>query len=301
MGMFRALVSWLAWPGLLAVCVVTTEKGFALKQPQIGFYLTYVALAATLLLLERWMPHEAEWSPPDGQLANDLGHTLLSTTAVQGALVFSSMVGVSLGFATLSGAQYGIWPRTWPMWLQVSFGLAVLEFTLYWAHRLAHEWQRLWYFHAIHHSVSKLWAINNGRFHFVDALKSVLPGIVLLLVLGAPMDVLTWLSALGAYIGMLTHCNVRMRFGPLSAVFNTPELHRWHHSRDTREGNKNYGESLMLWDWVFGTWFNAHQRPPANIGIAEVMPLRFWGQVMWPFQRLRGRGDGDSSKEALLF
>ena len=65
------------------------------------------------------------------------------------------------------------------------------------------------------------------------------------------------------YIGLLTHCNVAMRFGPLSLVFNTPELHRWHHSMDLREGNKNYGENLAIWDLLFGTWFNAARRPPA--------------------------------------
>lgn len=282
----RTIAAWVAWPGLLAAAILGTQAGFAAGAPQITFYLVYGSLTAALVLLERWMPHEPAWTPHDGQLAKDLGHTVLSTSAVQGMLVFSSMIGVSLGFTMLSGPHYGIWPRTWPLWLQVVFGLAVLEFALYWAHRLAHEWQPLWYFHAIHHSVPKLWAVNNGRFHFVDAVKSVLPGITLLLLLGAPMDVLTWLSALGAYIGMLTHCNVAMRFGPLSAVFNTPELHRWHHSRDLREGNRNYGESLMLWDWVFGTWFNPNRRPPADIGIAEAMPAGFAAQLAWPFRRL---------------
>ncbi|HCX67158.1 MAG TPA: sterol desaturase, partial [Rhodobiaceae bacterium] len=35
-------------------------------------------------------------------------------------------------------------------------------------------------------------------------------------------------SAVTAVLGILTHCNIEMRCGPLNYVFNTPELHRWH-------------------------------------------------------------------------
>jgi sterol desaturase/sphingolipid hydroxylase (fatty acid hydroxylase superfamily) len=282
----RTSIAWTAWPGLLAGSILTTEAGFALGQPMVAFYLTYAALAVALLLLQRYMPHEPSWSANDGQLIPDIGHTLVSTGAVQGMLAFSGMVGVSAGVTMLEGPGFGIWPHHWPLALQVVFGLIVLEFALYWAHRLAHEWAPLWYFHAVHHSVERLTVINSGRFHFVDAVKSVLPGIALLLALGAPMDVLTWLSALGAYIGILTHCNVEMRFGVLSHLFTTPEQHRWHHSKDLREGNMNYGENLMVWDWMFGTWFNEDRRPPADIGIPEAMPTQFHHQIAWPFARL---------------
>ena len=283
----RTIAAVAAWPGLLAASVAGTAAGFALGQPMVGFYLTYAALVAALLVLERWMPHEPAWSRNDGQLLPDLGHTLVSTGAVQGMLQFAAMMGLS---TLLAGGRAGVWPHGWPLPLQVALGLAVLEFALYWAHRLAHEWRPAWYFHAVHHSVERLWVVNNGRFHFIDAIKSVLPGIALLALLGAPIDVLTWLSALGAYIGMMTHCNVAMRFGPLSAVFNTPELHRWHHSQVLREGNKNYGESLMLWDWVFGTWFNEGRRPPVAIGVPEAVPAGFAGQIVWPFRQLGAFG-----------
>ncbi|MBU0799421.1 MAG: sterol desaturase family protein, partial [Alphaproteobacteria bacterium] len=102
--------------------------------------------------------------------------------------------------------------------------------------------------------------------------------------LGAPMEVLIWLSAITAFIGMMTHCNVDMKFGPLSWIFNTPELHRWHHSRDLHEANRNFSENVMLWDMVFGTWYNPGTRPPVNIGINEYMPPGFLAQLAWPFR-----------------
>jgi len=44
---------------------------------------------------------------------------------------------------------------------------ALAEFGFFWAHRLADEWPLLWRFHAIHHSVTRLWFVNTGRFHQV--------------------------------------------------------------------------------------------------------------------------------------
>ncbi len=283
----RKTVSWIAWPGLLTTCIGATAVGFRLGAPVGAFYLTYFALAAALLLLERWMPHEPSWSKSDGQAWADVTHTLVSNGSIQALLVFSGAIGFSALVTSWGGASLGLWPESWPLALQICLGLVASEFALYWAHRLAHEWKPLWYFHAIHHSVEKLWVVNSGRFHVVDAVKSVAPGIAILLLLGAPMPVLTWLSALGAYIGILTHCNVEMRFGALSLVFNTPELHRWHHSMDLREGNTNYGENVMVWDWIFGTWFNEDRRPPVAIGIADAMPSGFRHQIAWPFAKLR--------------
>jgi ornithine lipid hydroxylase len=281
----RNVISWIAWPGLLALCLLATAGGFAVGHPIIVFNLTYFTLAFTLLLLERWMPHEQAWRKQDGQLFADLAHTLVSKGTVQTLVIFSGVIGLASVITPVSQPGYGVWPRHWPLAAQVIMGVTVSEFGLYWAHHIAHKWRPLWRFHAVHHSVKKLYVINTGRFHFVDSLKSIIPGMAILLALGAPMEVVTWLSAITAYIGILTHCNVEMRFGWLSVLFNTPELHRWHHSKDLREGDKNFGENIMLWDWVFGTWFNeSWRRPPVDIGIKDDMPARFRDQLVWPFR-----------------
>jgi sterol desaturase/sphingolipid hydroxylase (fatty acid hydroxylase superfamily) len=231
------------------------------------------------------MPHEPSWNESDGQTFANIAHTILCKGTVQTLVIFSAVIGLTTYITSAEEPGYGIWPRGWPILIQVLMGIVIAEFGLYWAHRIAHEWKPLWRFHAVHHSVTRLWIVNTGRFHFVDSLKSIVLGIVILLVLGAPMEVITWLSAVTAFIGILTHCNIDMRFGVLSSIFNTPELHRWHHSRDLREGNKNYGENIMLWDHVFGTYFNTRDyRPPEDIGISEAMPPGFLQQLAWPFK-----------------
>ena len=191
----------------------------------------------------------------------------------------------------MQDSAHGIWPHGWPLAAQVMLGVVVAEFPLYWAHRLGHEWPVLWRFHAVHHSVTKLWIVNTGRFHFVDSLYKIVLSVALLLALGAPSVVVIWFSAFTGFIGMLTHCNVEMRFvAPLSWIFNTPELHRWHHSKELREANRNYCENVMVWDLLFGTYFReSHRRPPADIGIREFMPPRFIHQIIWPFLTEEGK------------
>lgn len=288
--MMRVAISYLLWPLLLVTCIGLTQLGMASGHGVLVFNLVYLSLAVTLFFLERAMPHERNWLHNDGQILPDLAHTLLNKGLVQILVVTATAMGAAEALAPEGG---GIWPKEWPLAAQVLAGLVVAEFGLYWAHRLAHEVPFLWRFHAVHHSVTRLWFFNTGRFHFMDTALSIVLSQPLLFLAGAPKEVFIWVSGITAFIGILTHCNVEMRFGFLNYIFNTPGLHRWHHSMDLREGNKNYGENLMLWDLLFGTHFNEPRRPPAVIGIQDHMPVSFTGQLIQPFSP---RKPSDDSK-----
>ncbi|MBX2834698.1 MAG: sterol desaturase family protein [Micavibrio sp.] len=281
MNSFKNLLSWVLWPGLFALCMAITAYGFSHGHPVLYFNIAYVFLIAALWRLELWMPHEREWLKPDGQSFASIMHTLSSKGTVQGILLYSTTIGLADYMDGQGG--FGFWPLGWPMWAQVVLGVVAAEFGLYWAHRLSHETPLLWKFHAVHHSVTKLWFLNTGRFHFIDSLVSIVLGLAILIALGAPMEVVKWMSAVTAFIGMLTHCNVEMRFGWLNYIFNTPGLHRWHHSKELHEGNRNYGENVMIWDIIFNSFYNAPHRPPVDIGTKDYVPDTFWMQVVWPF------------------
>ncbi len=276
----RHFITYLFWPGLLILCVLLTQLGISLGHGILGFNLTYLFLAVSLWRLERAFPHEVAWLKKDDQLLPDLAHTLFNKGVVQ-VIVFVATVTGLAAYGGSKGLQ--VWPEQWPVPVQVVLALAVAEFGLYWKHRIAHEWLVFWPYHAVHHSSPRLWFFNTGRFHFVDTVTGLMFGLPLLFLLGAPELMFLWVAAITAFIGMLTHCNVEMRFGFLSLIFNTPELHRWHHSRRLRESNANYGENLMLWDLLFGSYFRADRRPPANIGISHPIPRNFTGQLKAPF------------------
>ncbi len=272
----QAIARALAWPSLLLSCCAILAYGFTQSRATLFFNLSYAWIIVWLLWLEHGLPYRADWRRADGQIFQDLGHSALNKGLVQLLIVTLAARGLldhrSTGF--LSSA---------PLPVQVVCGLVGSEFGLYWAHRLKHEWPSLWRFHAVHHSVLKLWLVNTGRFHFIDSLLAVVASLPFFLLSGMSMDAIIWVSAITAYIGILTHCNVAMDCGWLSYVFNTPTLHRWHHARDSAIGNSNYGENLVLWDQLLGTYCNPPGQEVENIGIEEHMPSGFFAQLAVPF------------------
>lgn len=278
--------AYLVWPGLIAVCIAVTAYGMAQDAPIAGFNLGYLLLAVSLLVLERLAPYERSWLNPDGQTFADLAHTLLNKGMVQAAAAVTTVIVVADIADPAPGA---LWPVHWPQWAQIVLAMLVAEFGFYWAHRLVHEVPWLWPFHAVHHSVTRLWVVNTGRFHFIDTAISIALSQPLLYLVGAPVEMFMWVGALTAFTGLLTHANVDMRCGPLNYVVNTPELHRWHHARNPVEGNTNYGEVLMVYDLLFGTWYLPNRRPSSAIGIAGPMPVSFPAQLAYPFRTLKAR------------
>lgn len=283
----QLLVSYGVWPGIFCAGLVGTYFAFQSSAHLLWFNAVYLSIVAVIALFERLIPYEETWLEKDGETFNDVAHTLLSKGGVQ----LAATIGTSAPMVVAIVAQpvfvlpVRLWPDSWPLALQVVLGLIIAEFGLYWAHRLAHEKMALWRFHALHHSVARLWVVNTGRFHIVDSIIKIALSQIPLYLLGAPLAVFLWIGAVTAFIGLLTHCNIDVRTGPLDWIMSTPRLHRWHHSKSLDEGNTNYGENLVLWDQIFGTYFNPPRPSSTNIGISGTVAKSFWGQLVQPFSR----------------
>ena len=87
--------------------------------------------------------------------------------------------------------------------------------------------------------------------------------------------------------GIFQHANIQLKCGPLNWFFSMAELHRWHHSKTVVEANHNYGQTVCVWDTVFGTRFlPADRLPPEEIGIADLaaFPMTWAAQIASPFR-----------------
>jgi sterol desaturase/sphingolipid hydroxylase (fatty acid hydroxylase superfamily) len=167
--------------------------------------------------------------------------------------------------------------------------LLVSDFCTYWVHRLHHEHEALWPFHAVHHSAEVLTPLTLYRKHPVYDLfgalvhglaAGVMHGLIMAMFFG-PIGVLkiagvnAFIVALNAAGANLRHSHIWWCFGPvLSRVFISPAQHQIHHSMAPAHHNKNYGEFFALWDWMFGTLYVPAGREQLTFGLADARGAR---------------------------
>jgi sterol desaturase/sphingolipid hydroxylase (fatty acid hydroxylase superfamily) len=78
--------------------------------------------------------------------------------------------------------------------------------------------------------------------------------------------------------------------GPLmKRIFNHPEMHIWHHAHDLPQERRygvNFGLSLAIWDYLFGTVYLPKDGRDARLGFPGLarFPHSFWGQITYGFR-----------------
>ncbi len=147
----------------------------------------------------------------------------------------------------------------WPAWAQILALFVARDFVHYWIHRLLHRVPTLWRFHQLHHSVEQMGFAAHFRFHFVESVLYRTLEYLPLGLLGFSVQNFFVMHLVAITIGHLNHANLRIPLGPLRFLFNSAEMHIWHHAKElpaepssTRHG-ANFGLSLSCWDWIFGT------------------------------------------------
>ncbi|RHW19352.1 fatty acid hydroxylase family protein [Sphingomonas gilva] len=170
---------------------------------------------------------------------------------------------------------------------------AVADFFFYWCHRAQHRW--FWRFHAVHHSIRELNAVNS--YHHVT--EPVFQTVMILL----PMSLIVsdaGIAAPAMVVALKLHASFihspsRWHFGPLRGLFVDNRFHRIHHSVEPRHFDRNFGAFTTLWDRLFGTaHFPGRNEWPA-VGIAGVdqpRTLREW--LAMPSDR---RADSDPTQD----
>jgi sterol desaturase/sphingolipid hydroxylase (fatty acid hydroxylase superfamily) len=285
----RYAFSVLVFPVVFGGAVVGTSWMFrAGYESAAAFLVPTLTAYAVVAVLERVVPFRGQWLRSYKDVHVDFGHMVVSGGITLEAMrPFMLAIAVAIAAAISGFYQPGYWPSGWPMALQLVLALVIGEFFLYWVHRLAHEWDFLWRFHAVHHSCPRLYFYNAVRFHPVDLAISNFAPFVPLVALGVGGELLTLFGTVSAVHGIFQHSNLPLRLGPLNWFFSMAELHRWHHSRVLEEANSNYGQNLIVWDLVFGTrYYPKDREPPVDVGLTDMpnFPMGYWGQLLSPLR-----------------
>ncbi len=243
-------------------------------------------LIILFVLLEHFFPYQKNWNEPVGDLSSDLIRTffVLPIAGKFGELLLLLLLYSPLLY--LSSVFNGNLLRSeWGTTLNVILALLLCEFCYYWIHRLSHKNKLLWRLHAVHHGAERVYWANSGRFHFLDAFLGGMAYFLPLVLLGASPEVIVLILTLSGVSGILEHVNINFKAGFLNYIFNTAELHRWHHSEKEHESNRNFGKVLIVWDIIFGSYLWPKKREIENVGIEnEKVPVKFFAQLIYPFK-----------------
>lgn len=160
------------------------------------------------------------------------------------------------------------WAGPFAVAISAVIGLLVADFLTYWYHRAQHRF--LWRFHAVHHAIRDLSAVNSYH-HVSESLFSgllvALPTTLIVVDYGPTIPILVFLSSAQA---IYLHSPTRMTLGPLRALVGDNAFHRIHHSLEPRHFDKNFGVLTTIWDRAFGTaHFPEHGEWP-DVGLAQI-------------------------------
>ena len=278
-------VSWLAYPlVMLAALALHAVIGSSLDSPALSANLPVVLAALLVTLLEIRFPKHRLWRPGMREVRNDIAYMVIVQMILPRIVVFLLILALVQPIQSVWTVLPGLWPHEAPLWLQAVLMIMAADFLRYWLHVAAHRNRYLWRLHAVHHSPHRLYWLNVGRFHPLEKILQMFLDTLPFILLGVSEPVIAMYFVFYAVNGFFQHSNIELRYGLLNYVISGAELHRWHHSRLPEESNRNYGNNLIVWDLLFGTWFLPRDREVDALGLKNRgYPLQISDQLKTPF------------------
>jgi len=283
---WRDALAYCTWPFVMAASVGTAIWGIeAGYDPGTWAFAVSAANFNLVILLEIFLPRKSGVKlMRDRQSLNDLGHGIV--VAGLARPLAGAFTVAFVGWWAAQGIDIsGAWPHDWPVVAQVILVLATTSLIGYWRHRLHHSVGFLWSYHALHHSAHQMHVLKGSRLHFAEELLRFMITPVPLLVLGAPAEIVLWMTLWSNFAGGMAHSNVDQRF-PNWFYYLVPtiQVHEIHHSDREEWQFQNLSPTVCLWDQVFGTFVHPASVRVDSLGIeGDPVPGGFFSQLVQPF------------------
>ena len=140
-----------------------------------------------------------------------------------------------------------------PLWFQWLITFVLIDFVFYFYHRCSHRSRFLWAIHMSHHSSEEMNFAVSFRQAWLGPISKI-PFFMILPIIGLDPMMIAVAGVLSTLWGIFGHTQVINKLGLLEWVFNTPSHHRVHHGSNIQYIDKNYGNLLIIWDRLFGTF-----------------------------------------------
>jgi sterol desaturase/sphingolipid hydroxylase (fatty acid hydroxylase superfamily) len=209
-----------------------------------------------------------------------VAYNAISNVAVQAFTDFLALFGVknlvAINLANLPG------------WVQLLTLFLVRDFIQWNIHRLLHKVPWMWEVHKVHHSIEEMGFAGHLRYHWMENVIYRTLEYIPLAMIGFGIQDFFIVHIFTLAIGHLNHANIYLPLGPLKYIFNSPQMHLWHHAEELpneRRNGVNFGITLSMWDYIFG--LNYVPKEDANIKLGfddmDKYPKSFWKQFTYSF------------------
>ena len=130
----------------------------------------------------------------------------------------------------------------------------IMDLLQYCRHLLGHKIRFIWAGHAVHHSSKKMNLITGLRIDVFSSLYESIVFLTPLVLMGFSIEMVLIMYSITRIHVFLTHTDRVGKLGWLEYIFVTPSHHRVHHGKNAQYLDKNMGQSLIIWDRLFGTF-----------------------------------------------
>ena len=110
---------------------------------------------------------------------------------------------------------------------------------------------------------------------------SKVPFFMIMPIMGFDPTIIAVAGVVSTLWGIVGHTQIVGKLGPLEYIFNTPSHHRVHHGSNPQYIDKNYGNLLIIWDKMFGS-FEPEKKPVVfglvnNVNTFNPIKITFMG------------------------
>ena len=177
-----------------------------------------------------------------------------------------------------------------PVWAVWALTFIVIDFVYYWYHRCSHRVRFLWAVHMNHHSSEEMNYVVSLRQAWFGPITKI-PFFMFMPLVGFDPLITLVAGVASTLWGVLGHTQWINKLGPLEYILVTPSSHRVHHGSNECYLDKNYGNLLIIWDRMFGTF--AEEKEKVKYGIREnvktfnpfKITFRVWFQIADDFSK----------------
>lgn len=210
--------------------------------------------------------------------------------------LFKSSIYLNVISFFLNFQIYSISKADIPVFAVYILSILLIDFLVFTFHFLSHKITLLWRLHSIHHADEHVDAKTGVLHHPLETLSSMLFVLFFSVVLGIPLVALIIYSGIATLHNFFAHANIALP-GVLDRILRlfiiTPDMHRTHHSIESKEGNSNFGQLFSVWDRLFGTYVSSPASGEAHLVMGldnEEKPKEFSlkGLLIHPFIRFNG-------------